>query len=300
MDPALLSRDALIDGIASFLAGVGPDALGAIRTALAIEIDRAGPDALVALNARLATTGADWDYYAPDPLARRIHRILADRILDPGSGVAGVDCLAGVDGQPVVMFSNHLSYSDANLLEILFTRAGADGLAGRMTAIAGPKVYSSGKRRFSSLCFGTIKVAQSAAVSSGDAVMTPREVARAARRSIAAAHDRLRAGDALLVFAEGARSRTHGLQPMLAGAARYLEGPDAWVLPVGITGTEAMFPIEEDVLHPVRVDVRVGSPVRSRTLRERTRGDRRAMMDAVGAQIAALLPAEYQGAYRNA
>jgi 1-acyl-sn-glycerol-3-phosphate acyltransferase len=294
---ALLGRDALIEAIVTFLAGTKAEALEHIREALGHEIDRAGPAALVSLNARLAASGVDWEYYPPDPLARRIHHVLADRILETTSELMGLDHLAALEGEPVVIFANHLSYSDANLLEVLLVRAGARRLADRLTAIAGPKVYSSGTRRFSSLCFGTIKVAQSAARSSGDAVMSARDVARAARRSIDAAHDRLGAGDALLVFAEGARSRTRGMQRMLPGAARYVEGPDAWVLPVGITGTEAMFPIGEDALHPVRVVARVGPPLRARALRERAGGDRRVLMDTVGTAIAALLPPEYRGIY---
>ena len=67
--------------------------------------------------------------------------------------------------------------------------------------------------------------------------MNPRDVARAARQSINVALDRLAQGDALLVFAEGTRSRSRDMQQMLAGAARYLECSGAWILPVGLTGT---------------------------------------------------------------
>ena len=88
--------------------------------------------------------------------------------------------------------------------------------------------------------------------------MNPREVARAARRSIEIANDRLRRGETLLVFAEGARSRTRGMQQMLAGVSRYLDEPDTWVLPMGITGTEQLFPIGEDTIHPVPSVVRAG------------------------------------------
>jgi 1-acyl-sn-glycerol-3-phosphate acyltransferase len=292
-----LRRDTLVGAITTFLSGQDPQMLEAIRATLEHEIDQAGPDALAGLGARLAQAGAEWSYYPRDPLARRIHHVLAEKILKQDSALFGLDRLAEVDGKPVVIVANHLSYSDANLLEVLLHRAGARALSDRLTVIAGPKVYSSTRRRFSSLCFGTIKTPQSRALSSEDAVMNAREVARAARLSIDIAHERLRSGEALLVFAEGTRSRTNGLQPMLTGVTRYIEAPGTFVLPIGIVGSEALFPIGDTTVHPVRIVTRVGRPIPASVLRERSGGDRRLMMDILGLAIAEVLPPEYRGAY---
>jgi len=293
----LVGRDALIAAITTFLAGQDAQTLNEIREALAHAIDEAGPDALVGLGERLAHAGADWSYYPRDPLARRIHHVLADRILEQDSALLGIEGVAAVGTNPVVICANHLSYSDANLLEVLLQRAGGAALADRLTVIAGPKVYSSLKRRFSSLCFGTIKTPQSSALSTQDAVMNARAVARAARRSIDIAHERLRLGEALVVFAEGTRSRTRGMQQLLTGVTRYLEGPSTWVLPVGIVGTEALFPVGDNMLHPVRIVTRVGRPIPASVLRARAGGNRQLMMDGVGLAIAELLPPAYRGAY---
>ena len=296
-DELHLDRDQLVAAITTFLAN--QDDSEAIRASLEAEVDAAGPQALADLNTRLAHTGADWTYYERDALARQIHQRLADKILLPGSALVGLEHVAAVAGKPVVIVANHLSYSDANLLEVLLHRAGPAGMAmsDRLTVIAGPKVYSSLKRRFSSLCFSTIKTPQSSAVSSEDAVMNAREVARAARQSIDVAHERLFRGDALLVFVEGTRSRTRGMQQTLTAVTRYFDFPDVWVLPAGITGTEEMFPIGEDGLHPVRAITTIGPPIEGRELHEQAKGDRRMMMDAVGSKIATLLPPEYRGAY---
>lgn len=296
--PPRLTPTALVAAITMFLADQDLLTLADIREALDQELTAAGPPALVRLHERLlAETG--WDFSPADPLAKRVHRVLADKLLESGSTLVGIDHVHALDRRPVVIVSNHLSYADANLIEILLQRSGAAALADRLVAIAGPKVYSSRKRRFSSLCFGTIKTPQSSAVSTDEATMSPREVARAARQSIDVAHERLRLGDALLVFAEGTRSRTRALQVLLTGAARYLEGPDAWVLPVGIVGTDAMFPIGEEVLHRVRIEIQVGCPFAGRILQQLAGGDRQVMMNAIGLAIAELLPSAYQGAYRD-
>ena len=190
--------------------------------------------------------GAEWRYHPSDPLARRIHHVLADRVLEHQPILLGTEHLAAVADKPLVILANHLSDVDANVLEVVFQRVGAASLSDRLTVVAGPKVYSNIRRRFSSLCFGTIKVPQSSARSTDEAVINPREVARGARLAIQAAQERLRLGEALLVFAEGTRSRSRDMQPLLSGVARYLDGADTWVLPVGLAGTERLFPLEEE------------------------------------------------------
>jgi 1-acyl-sn-glycerol-3-phosphate acyltransferase len=134
-------------------------------------------------------------------------------------------------------------------------------------------------------------------VSSAEAVLDARAVAVAARRAIDVAHARLRAGDALLLFGEGTRSRTGGMQRLLPATARYLDLPGAWVLPVGLAGTEALFPVGEPGLRRAHVTMRVGRPLRVDSLFETARRDRRQVMDTLGSTVASLLPAPYRGVY---
>jgi 1-acyl-sn-glycerol-3-phosphate acyltransferase len=294
-----LSRNVLVGAILEFLAGRDLRTRRDVRAVLEREIDTAGPEALLALKTRLVADYG-WDYYPRDPLAQRIHHLLADRFLGPGSELRNAHHLTQVGDAPTVIVTNHVSYADANVVEVLLQRSGGARLANRLTALAGPKVFTSRERRFSSLCFGTVKVPQSAEVASGEAVLNGREMARAARRSIDVALERLRAGDALVLFGEGTRSRTGEMRSMLAGTARYLEVPGTWVLPAGLTGSEALFPVEVSKLRPARVVLQLGRPIRADALMARANGDRRLVMDAIGLAVAEALPPEYRGSYRRA
>src|SRR5438552_546330 len=86
----------LVGAITRFLANQDARTVRAIRESLERAIDAAGPDALARLGARLATAGADWAYYPSDPLARRIHHLLADRLLAPDSALLGIEHFASV------------------------------------------------------------------------------------------------------------------------------------------------------------------------------------------------------------
>jgi 1-acyl-sn-glycerol-3-phosphate acyltransferase len=293
------TRDTLVAAILAFIGRGHLLALDDIRAVLEREIDAAGPGALIDLMARLRADEG-WAYYPRDPLAQRIHHLLADRFLEGGSMLAGLVHVQALGAAPLAIFANHLSYADANVVEVLLQRAGAAALADRLTAIAGPKVFTSRERRFSSLCFGTIKVPQSADVSSGEAQLNPREVARAARQAIDVAFARLAAGDALLLFGEGTRSRSGSMQPLLAGVARYLEMPGTLVLPVGLTGPEALFPVDAATVHPTRIVMQVGAPISAAALLAHARRNRRVAVDAIGLAIAGLLPPAYRGVYGDA
>jgi 1-acyl-sn-glycerol-3-phosphate acyltransferase len=299
MPPSACAREPLVDAITTFLAHKRASDIPEIRSALERVIDEAGPEAIATLGERLSHSYAEWGYYPGDPLARRIHHVLAPSVLKEQPLVTGVEHLEAVADKQLVIVANHLSYSDANLVEVGLRSVGASAVADRLTVVAGPKVYSNITRRFSSLCFGTIRVPQSPTRSSEDAVMTARDVARAARRAIDVAQERLRLGDALLIFPEGSRSRSGQMQRLLAAAARYVESPDTWVVPMGIEGTERLFPVGGESLISTRVALHIGPPLPAQLLHERAGGDRRRVVEALGFAIAELLPRAYRGVYMS-
>ncbi len=108
----------------------------------------------------------------------------------------------------------------------------------------------------------------------------------------------LREGWAVGMFPEGHRSHGRGLQAPFPGTALIALRSRAPVLPVAITGTEAIrSPLV--LLRKPRIRVVIGEPF---TLSggERITGEQvRAATEAIMQRIAALLPEEYRGVYRE-
>jgi 1-acyl-sn-glycerol-3-phosphate acyltransferase len=122
-------------------------------------------------------------------------------------------------------------------------------------------------------------------------------VALAARQTLATAHARLAAGDALLIFPEGTRSRSGGMQPFLAGVARYFEDDSMMVVPIGITGTEHMWAIGDTRLGPAKIRMSIGVPRPVADFRIASGHGRRQLVNALGTAVAQLLPASHRGIY---
>jgi len=103
----------------AFLSGPGETAPAGVRRVLDAEVRRARHEGLVALGRSLETAGTEWTYHPADPLARRIHHVLADELLAPGSCLEGVGHLAALEARPVVIIANHLILLGRQSLEVL-------------------------------------------------------------------------------------------------------------------------------------------------------------------------------------
>ena len=118
--------------------------------------------------------------------------------------------------------------------------------------------------------------------------------------ALRAARSLLRSGEAVLMFPEGTRSKDARLHPGLPGAAMVAMLAGSPVLPVAITGTEAIHLPGTllDALRGRRLHIRVefGAPLHLDTAGAEAR-QAEAATDQMMRALAAMLPEPYRGAY---
>lgn len=108
----------------------------------------------------------------------------------------------------------------------------------------------------------------------------------------------LKEGGALGMFPEGHRSHGEGLLPAHPGTALIALRSGAPLLPVGITGTEAIRSLSVLLKNP-RIRVVIGEPFRLPASGRVTREQVQAGSEEIMRRIAALLPAQYRGVYTD-
>ena len=118
-----------------------------------------------------------------------------------------------------------------------------------------------------------------------------------ARLDVQTSAERLRLGEHLLVFPEGARSRDGALQRCLAAVARYLSRKDAFLLPFGHVGCDQLFPVDSERVYPAQVHMRLGRPVPIGEFLDACGRSRQQIADVIGFLIADLLPPTQRGVY---
>ncbi len=116
------------------------------------------------------------------------------------------------------------------------------------------------------------------------------------RRALRTTLQLLKAGELVLMFPEGTRSKDGALQPPELGIAHLIAHARVPVVPVAVTGTHKVLPRDAFIPRPARVHVRIGKPFTFDNLAPRP--EREALQDVadhIMLEIKRLLAAEGSG-----
>ncbi len=174
---------------------------------------------------------------------------------------------------PVILASNHLSFIDSILIPIVAPR--------RVRLLAKAEYFTGG---------GISGWFTRALFTGLGAYPVERETHRAAQAALDTAMAVLEQGDAFGIYPEGTRSRDGRLARGKTGVAWLALTADCPVVPVAVSGTDRVQPIDARWPRPRRVSVTFGQPLtfpEHRGLAGKGRA-RREVTDAIMEEIAAL------------
>ena len=234
----------------------------------------------------VAAVGVERRLYTAHPLLRQAVRIWCGHVL-AGSTLEGVAHLAEAAAEgPTAVVCNHQSYIDSSAIDAILCDHGLEELADRFLSVAGPKVYEGLLRRLISASLSTLPVPQSATLDH-TARLSARDLARRSLEAVRQAHDAMGEGYVLLIYPEGARTRTRRMQPFLLAVYRYFKLPGARIVPAALTGTAQVMGVGAQGVRPDARALRFGPPIDV----EKAGGPRKALARAESA-ICDLLPPE--------
>jgi 1-acyl-sn-glycerol-3-phosphate acyltransferase len=185
---------------------------------------------------------------------------------------------------PCLFICNHLSNADGFTLFRTFRPR-------RVLFLAGVKLQQTTMTRLGTEAVDTI-------------LIKPNSPDLEALRS---AVDALKAGESVLIFPEGSRSRTGGLLRAKKGVALIAKRAGVPIVPVALAGTDKFMPIDDKDMggerrHKAHVTVRFGAPFQLADLQAEPLGGedpRQALVDAMMRRVAELLPPEHRGVYAD-
>jgi 1-acyl-sn-glycerol-3-phosphate acyltransferase len=173
---------------------------------------------------------------------------------------------------PVILVSNHLNWTDVPMLGLCLKRL--------THFMAKAELFQKAPIKWLVIGLGAFPVRRG----------------EADRQAIKQAEAVLKAGQVLVIFPEGTRSRSRKMKEGLAGAALIAVRSGAPIVPVGISGSERF-----QLWHiwPFRTPITLtfGKPFTLSREERRGHTDLQGQLDSIMRHIAALLPPQYRGVY---
>lgn len=195
--------------------------------------------------------------------------------------VNGRENLKGLK-KPLLFICNHLSNSDALVLNTVFKDQD-------ITFVAGVKLSDNVLTKLGMSITKTINIHPNAAD----------------KDAISNVVTCLKAGNNVLIFPEGTRSRTGSMIEAKKGIVLIQRLSKATVIPVGMSGTDKLLPINDkdmalEDFNYADVTVNIGKPLEipARGKDEDRREYDEKVLSLMMKSIAALLPEDYRGVYR--
>jgi 1-acyl-sn-glycerol-3-phosphate acyltransferase len=183
---------------------------------------------------------------------------------------------------PVIIVGNHLSNSDALILNLVTKKLAP-------YFVAGVKLTNNSLSRIGYVAFKTIQIQPN----------TPD--IEAMKKCI----DTLKGGESIFIFPEGTRSRDGALMKARKGVILIAKKSGVPILPIGLAGTEKLMPINHDDMgkesfHSANVHVKIGKPfyLPEKEIGEDKEAHNNKCLDTIMGNIAILLPEKYRGAYK--
>jgi 1-acyl-sn-glycerol-3-phosphate acyltransferase len=221
--------------------------------------------------------------YLPKPVIKTITSKIIDKYLKKYANVTieNQEELDKIKG-PVIFVGNHLSNSDALVLNLVTKKIDT-------YFVAGVKLTNNSLSRIGYVAFKTIQIQPN----------TPD--IEAMKTCI----DKLKGGESILIFPEGTRSRDGSLMKARKGVILIAKKSGVPIIPIGLAGTEKLMPINHDnmgkeTFYNADVKVNIGKAfyLPEKEKDDDKEGYNNKCMDTIMGNIAALLPEKYRGVYK--
>lgn len=222
--------------------------------------------------------------YLPDSIVRKISKKILKKYLDEYANIKieGLENLSNIK-KPILFISNHLSNADALIIDDILKEQD-------ITFVAGVKLSKNPLTNLGMKITKTITIKPNTAD----------------KEAISNVIKTLKSGNNALIFPEGTRSRDGNLMEGKKGVVLIQKLSKATVIPISLTGTERLLPINDKDMGSEKFDysdinIKIGKPLENIPHREKGEGKHdyeERVLDYFMKSIAKLLPQEYQGVYK--